>query len=178
MLEQGRHQLAAQAEPGFTSWLASAQRSIPSPEPVAAFSFEIITNDSTPDRIGTNAAALVDTPLLEQGKFGKALKFSGDNSVDCKGAGAFHRTSPFSFSLWVKPTEKQDRAVVFHRSRSWTDSGSRGYELLLENGTPTFSLIHFWPGNAIRVRTQEKPCHTSTLLGGHWLSALAEVREW
>src|SRR5262249_32342341 len=36
-------------------------------------------------------------------------------------------------------------------SRSWTDSGSRGYELVLENGKPTFSLIHFWPGNALKV---------------------------
>src|SRR5262249_27402916 len=44
------------------------------------------------------------------------------------------------------------RAVVFHRSRSWTDSGSRGYELLLENGKPSFSLVHFWPGNALKVR--------------------------
>src|SRR5262249_17739381 len=38
-----------------------------------------------------------------------------------------------------------------HRSRAWTDSGSRGYEFVLEEGKPTFSLIHFWPGNAIKV---------------------------
>jgi hypothetical protein len=144
-------QLANLAEPGFNSWLTSADHTIPAPKPVAAFSFEVITNDSTPDNISTNAATLVDGPELEEGKSGKAIKFSGDNSVVCKGAGAFHRTSPFSFSLWLKPTEKQERAVIFHRSRSWTDSGSRGYELLLEDGIPTFSLIHFWPGNALKV---------------------------
>ncbi len=146
--------LRQERDPAFWSWLISDRPSIQPPEPVAAFTFEIVTNDATPDRIGTNSATLVDGPVLEDGKIGKALKFSGDNSVVCKGVGAFNRTSPFSFSLWLKPTQKQERAVVFHRSRSWTDSGSRGYELLLENGTPSFSLIHFWPGNAVKVRAR------------------------
>lgn len=45
-------------------------------------------------------------------------------------------------------TDVKDRAVVFHRSRAWTDAASRGYELLIENGRLKWSLIHFWPGNA------------------------------
>ena len=32
---------------------------------------------------------------------------------------------------------------------------SRGYQLLIENGKLTASLVHFWPGNAISVRTRE-----------------------
>lgn len=135
----------------FKTWLSSGSASIPTPVPVAAFSLDEISNGTTPDRISTNRATLVDNPILEEGRIGKALKFSGDNSVECKGAGEFHRTDPFSFGLWLKPTEKQERAVILHRSRSWTDSGSRGYELLLENGKPSFSLIHFWPGNALKV---------------------------
>jgi hypothetical protein len=145
---------ARQAEPRFVSWLATGSNNIPPPEPVAAFCFEEVKNDSTPDRLSTNCASLIDGPLLEEGRIGKALKFSGDNSVICKGVGAFNRTTPFSFGLWLKPTETQERAVVFHRSRSWTDSGSRGYELLLENGVPSFSLIHFWPGNALKVKAR------------------------
>ncbi|MDP6503634.1 MAG: DUF1553 domain-containing protein, partial [Planctomycetota bacterium] len=39
--------------------------------------------------------------------------------------------------------------------RAWTDSASRGYQLLIEKGKLSASLIHFWPGNAIRVRTSE-----------------------
>jgi hypothetical protein len=50
----------------------------------------------------------------------------------------------------------KDRSVVFHRSRAWTDSGSRGYQLLIEDGKLSMSLIHFWPGNAIRIRAKEK----------------------
>jgi len=45
----------------------------------------------------------------------------------------------------------KDRAVVFHRSRAWTDAASRGYELLIEDGRLKWSLIHFWPGNAASI---------------------------
>ncbi|HVV71636.1 MAG TPA: DUF1553 domain-containing protein, partial [Verrucomicrobiae bacterium] len=90
------------------------------------------------------------------GRVGKALKFSGDNSLVCRGPGAFNRTTPFSFGLWLKPAERQERAVIFHRSRAWTDSGSRGYEMLLEDGKPSFSLIHFWPGNALKVEARRE----------------------
>jgi hypothetical protein len=84
-----------------------------------------------------------------------ALQFSGDNELVCEGVGEFSRTDTFSFSLWLKPTEKQDRALILHRSRAWTDSGSRGYELVLDHGRPFFGLIHFWPGNAIGVRANQ-----------------------
>src|SRR5262249_44748357 len=139
----------------FTTWNASGTNGIPLHRPSASFSFEEVTNNVTPDLVSTNKALLVDGPEQVEGKVGKALKFSGDNSVICKDAGAFNRTSPFSFSFWLKPSEHQERAVVFHRSRSWTDSGSRGYELLLENGRPSFSLIHFWPGNALKVEAKQ-----------------------
>ncbi len=83
-----------------------------------------------------------------------ALKFSGDNELICERVKEFKRTDPFSFSLWLKPTENQDRAVIVHQSRSWTDAGSRGFELVLEKGRPFFGLIHFWPGNAAAVRVK------------------------
>ena len=150
------NRLAQQEASTFASWLISGQHSIRGPQPDAAFGLDTITHDATPDRVGTNSAILVDGPVLEGGKLDKALKFSGDNSAICKGVGVFNRTTPFSFGLWLKPTEKQERAVIFHRSRSWTDSGSRGYELLLEDGIPGFSLIHFWPGNALKVRARKE----------------------
>ena len=42
--------------------------------------------------------------------------------------------------------------LVLHRSQAWTDAASRGYELLIEDGRLKWSLIHFWPGNAISIR--------------------------
>lgn len=101
-------------------------------------------------------ATLVEDPQVVEGRFGQALQFNGDNSVQLKGLGLFKRTDPFSFSLWLRPTEKQERGVVLHRSRAWTDSGSRGYELVLDQGRPSFALIHFYPGNALHVRAREE----------------------
>ena len=89
------------------------------------------------------------------GKYGNAVKLTGDDAIGTK-VGNFRRFQPFSVSLWMKAEEKMERAVVFHRSRAWTDSGSRGYQLLIEDGRLSWSLIHFWPGNAIRVKTQDE----------------------
>ena len=148
--------LAEAAQGRFAAWMAAGANSIPPPAPVAAYAFEKIVNNSTPDALSTNHPALLsDGPVAVPGKLGQALKFSGDNSAALKGVGAFDRTSPFSFSLWLEPAEHQERSVIFHRSRAWTDSGSRGYELLLEDERPSFALIHFWPGNALRVRARQ-----------------------
>jgi hypothetical protein len=149
--ETGLAKLTQLERLGFHAWLSSENHAIPKPAPMARFSFEEVTADTTPDSCSTNQALLVDGPEPVEGKIGKALKFNGDNSLVCKGAGVFTRTTPFSFCLCLKPAEKQPRAVILHRSRSWTDAGSRGYELVLEDGKPTFSLVHFWPGNAIKV---------------------------
>ena len=89
------------------------------------------------------------------GKRGKAIKLSGDDAVGLK-VGNFRRFDPFSVSLWMNTPDVKDRAVVFHRSRAWTDAASRGYQLLIEDGRLSASLIHFWPGNAIRIRTKQQ----------------------
>lgn len=93
------------------------------------------------------------------GRFGNAIEFTGDDPVKTK-VGNFQRHEPFSVSLWLSVPEHRERNVVFHRSRAWTDAASRGYELLIEEGKLKWSLIHFWPGNAISVRTKE-PLRTS-----------------
>ena len=38
---------------------------------------------------------------------------------------------------------------------AWTDAGSRGYEILIEDGKLCADLVHFWPGNAIGIRTRD-----------------------
>lgn len=86
------------------------------------------------------------------GVIGKAAKLTGDDAIGTE-VGNFNRAQPFSVSLWMNTPDVKERAVVFHRSRAWTDAGSRGYQLLIEEGKLSASLIHFWPGNAIRVKT-------------------------
>ena len=83
-----------------------------------------------------------------------AVELTGDDAIGLK-TGNFRRYQPFSVSLSIWIPDHKERAVIFHRSRAWTDAGSRGYQLLLEDGRLSGSLIHFWPGNALRVRTKE-----------------------
>ncbi len=96
------------------------------------------------------------------GKIGKAIKLTGDDAFGTK-VGNFRRYQPFSISLWMKTPDVKERAVVFHRSRAWTDSGSRGYQLLIEEGKLSWSLIHFWPGNALRIKTKQQ------VAAGEWV---------
>ncbi len=92
---------------------------------------------------------------LVEGHADKAVQFTGDDPVDLS-IGNFGRHEPFSVSLWLKTPDEKDRAVIFHRSRAWTDAASRGYELLIEDGRLKWSLIHFWPGNAISIAARDK----------------------
>ena len=100
------------------------------------------------------AATLKGENKLVPGRMGQAILFTGDDSVDTP-VGNFHRYDPFSLSLWIKTPDVKERAVVLHRSRAWTDAASRGYELLIEESKLKWSLIHFWPGDAISIRAQQ-----------------------
>ncbi len=160
----------------FQDWLKAGGK-VYVPRPAAHFTFDTVVGTNTPDSLSTNFFRLEDGPVLVSGapifrsarteqppahadqEIGAptnyALQFSGDNQAVCKGVGHFSRADTFSFSLWLKPPERQDRAVVLHHSRAWADSGSRGYELVLDHGRPSFGLIHFWPGNAVVVRAKQ-----------------------
>lgn len=91
---------------------------------------------------------------LIPGKVGKAIEFSGDDAFICAGAGEYARAQPFSLALWLRPTQLQSRAVVLHRSRAAEDSAFRGYSLVLDQGHLVASLVHFWPGNALQIRSK------------------------
>ncbi|MCA9192691.1 MAG: DUF1549 domain-containing protein [Planctomycetales bacterium] len=124
---------------------------------LAHFPFEELTNrqatNTSTGEVEGKASADLDLP---KGKVGNCLKFSGDNNYTFSSGGEFTRHQPFSYSLWLNPASDYERAVVLHRSRAWTDSASRGYELLIEEGRLSAALIHFWPGNAIRVQAVDK----------------------
>jgi len=92
--------------------------------------------------------------VLVPGRSGNAITLTGDHAVATP-VGNFRRSQPFSVSLWLKASASYDRAVVFHRSRAGTDAASRGYELLVDKGHLRWSLIHFWPGDAVSVRATE-----------------------
>jgi hypothetical protein len=106
-----------------------------------------------PPAAPTLQAKLKGENRLAAGRRGQAIQFTGDDAVSLP-IGNFNRHDPFSISLSLKVPDRKERAVVFHRSRAWTDAGSRGYELLIEDGRLKWSLIHFWPGDAISIKTK------------------------
>jgi hypothetical protein len=126
------------------------------PGRIAAFSFDDRAADNAfPNAVDGGAAATSPAEItVVPGHSGAALKLTGDHPVQTA-VGNFRRSQPFSVALWLEAPVRYDRAVVFHRSQAWTDAGSRGYELLVEEGHFQWSLIHFWPGDAASVRSVE-----------------------
>ena len=154
---QAEQELAAAAlsrRAAFEQWLSG-----PAPDPVMSdmigdYSFDSLAENQAVNRAErAKPGKALDNPQLVDGVRGKAVKLNGENNVHFPGVGEFTRVDPFSVSLWIRIPEFKDRAVIFHRSRAWTDAASQGYQLLIEDGRLSASLIHFWPGNAIRVRT-------------------------
>ena len=138
----------------FDAWLNARNLIAPvkfgMPE-LGRFQFESLTGGKLVNAIAADKpAVLKGENKLVPGHSGNAVEFTGDDSVDLP-FGNFKREEPFSVSLWLKTPDVKERAVVFHRSRAWTDAASRGYELLIEDGRLKWSLIHFWPGNAISI---------------------------
>jgi len=150
--------IARAARPAFETWRAAAR--LAPPPPIAHLQFDAVDGETTPDGVASEGGRLHDSPrLVRDGRTGEpgngAFEFSGDNAVVHRGLREFARTDAFSLAIRLMSTKHQPRAIVLHQSRAWTDAGSRGFELTLEDGRPFFGLIHFWPGNAIAVRARQ-----------------------
>ena len=138
----------------FVAWLPSRPIKVTPAGEVGGFGFDSLEGGKLANRINEKQPAnLKGGNKLVPGRIGNAVEFTGDDSVDLP-FGNFKASDPFSVSLWLKTPDLKERAVIFHRSRAWTDAASRGYELLIEDGRLKWSLIHFWPGNAISIRAK------------------------
>lgn len=142
----------ASARTRLDDWLKDTAKIIEDPKPVAYWPLDTIENGATPDlAVPDNKASVVMSPQAVAGVKGQALEFNGDNGIESGKPADFERWQPFTVSLWVKQDAIAPKACLLHHTKAETDAGSRGWELLLNEGKPQFSLIHFWPGNAIRV---------------------------
>jgi hypothetical protein len=118
--------------------------------------FPIADRYSKFDLDGQSGAEVLHDDLERvQGLRGGGYRLSGENALTFPGVGVFERSDPFSIGLSLRAPRHYDRAVVLHRSKAWTDSGSRGYQLIIEDGHLTVALVHFWPGDAIAIRATE-----------------------
>ncbi|MBK1880622.1 DUF1553 domain-containing protein [Pelagicoccus mobilis] len=139
----------------FKTWLAT------NPEARLPGLVADVTFDSMEEGKLTNFAktdTLVTTPennKLVPGVSGKAIHFTGDDALEIPETGHFTREHPFSASLWIRPNQISERENLFSRGGGADDAASLGYEVLLLDGKLTASLIHFWPGNALRVQAKQ-----------------------
>lgn len=125
-------------------------------EEIGRFSFDALTDGTVANTLNeAEPGRVLDDVALVPGVRGQALKLSGENNVSFALGGKWTRDDAFSLALWIKPPSVMERAVIFHRSKAWTDAASNGYELLIEDGRLSAALIHFWPGNALRVVARE-----------------------
>ncbi|MEM6571574.1 MAG: DUF1553 domain-containing protein [Planctomycetota bacterium] len=108
--------------------------------------------------IGTKGAvlrAIADPEIVEDEEDVPFVRLDGENGVAAHSVGEFRRGQPFEIELSIRVPRTFERAVVLHRSRAWTDAGSRGYQLLIEDGRLSFALVNFWPGDAIAIHAVE-----------------------
>ena len=137
--------------------LATHKLSTDSTGLIGDFGMEPIVDSSVVNRADEKQTALISGDVqTTAGPRGNGLHLSGENKLSTKVGGDFTRDDPFSISLWINTPDVKNRAVIWHCSQAWTDAGSRGYELLIEDGKLNAALIHFWPGNAISVRTKRE----------------------
>ena len=141
----------------FMQWLAARNERPKLDGEIARFDFDQIkdgkiANAADPSKPG----AIDENPKLDRRQIRQSeALLSGENGFHFPGIGAFTRTDAFSLSIWLKTPTHDPRMVVLHHSKAPTDAGSRGYELLLEDGRVAFGLHHMWPGNSIKVVTKD-----------------------
>ena len=156
--------VTTEQQAAFDAWLASSPHEATIAGLIGDYAMDAIDRGKIANRVDPEQSGQVaEAPELVAGKINKALHLSGENNFTTSVGGNFTRHDPFSIGLWINTPDEKDRAVVWHRSRAWTDAGSRGYQLLFENGKLSASLIHFWPGNAIRIVTNR------TMPVGEWI---------
>lgn len=149
--------LESTPSPAFDAWIDEAPWTRPEATLVPGlqgdYPLDGVVDGQLENRaVPTKPGGVSGNPVPIPGAELTGLRLDGENNLRFPGVGEFTRVDPFTIALWVKIEAITDRAVVLHRSRAWTDAGSQGYQFLLEDGRVSWSLIHFWPGDAIGIR--------------------------
>ncbi|HEX4795372.1 MAG TPA: DUF1553 domain-containing protein [Humisphaera sp.] len=156
--------IAADAEPRFAEWLEHRPESVRIAGEVGSFDFESIDKGKIANAADSaKPGRAIENPKIFPGKSGNGALLSGDNGFTFPGVGHFTRSDPFAFSILVNVPAMLPRMVLAHHSKAPIDAGSRGYELLLEDGHVAFGLHHMWPGNSLKVATKQ------TLPANQWV---------
>jgi hypothetical protein len=145
------------ARDAFGEWLQHKPESPSVPGLVASFSFDELKDNKISNAVdGSKPGTAQEGPKLVAGRAGEAALLNGDNGFTFPNIGHFSRSDPFSVSIWIKTAARSPRQVIVHDTKAPADAGSRGYELLLEEGRVWVGVHHQWPGNSIAVKTAQQ----------------------
>lgn len=139
----------------FQQWKQTWNGKIEIKGKISEFNFDAANKGKIPNTINAKQGGSYDTRYakLVEGKNGKGMLLDGDSALKFGQIGPYQRHLDFSLSLWTQTAKKYQRAVILHRTRAWLDAASRGYELLIDEGKLSFAVVHYSPGNEIRVRS-------------------------
>ncbi|MEY4941310.1 MAG: hypothetical protein RIQ93_3045, partial [Verrucomicrobiota bacterium] len=149
----------------FDLWLAAKPADVAAASvPVGDYPLDAIIEGKVANRANAaQSGVAVESPKTVPTPQGAAAELDGQNGFTFPGVGDFKRTDSFTLSLWLQtPAIVAERAVVVHHSKAPVDAGSRGYEILLENGRIAFGLHYLWPGASLKVVTK------TALVAGNW----------
>ncbi|MEM8945839.1 MAG: DUF1553 domain-containing protein [Planctomycetota bacterium] len=143
----------------FEQWLNASPVDTNLTGLVGDFSFDDLEGKNEEEVINkadpTSNGKIAEDSKIVASDQGRAILFNGENAFSTTVGGTFRRFTPFTIDVSLKTPDEKQRAVVWHRTRASIDAGSRGYQLLIEDGKLSASVIHFWPGNAVRVRSKQ-----------------------
>jgi len=136
----------SRADPaGFERWLASRPKEPTVPGQVAAFAFETLDDKSARPHEGP----------ARRGEVRACGRAGREDGFTFPGVGTSTRVDPFSFGLWVRTPAHAPEGRRAPPQPGPDRAGSRGYEILLEDGRVAVGLHHMWPGNSLKVATTE-----------------------
>lgn len=145
-----------EARQAFAAWRSRWDQTITVGDPVASFAFDEAEGSALENQVKDQPGGRLDAKYTKRvpGIRGQAVQVDGDSAVMLGRNGPFERHLPFSVSLWLNLPTTYERAFAFGRTRAAADAASRGYELLIDQGRLNVALVHFAPGNEIRIRSR------------------------
>lgn len=113
-------------------------------------------NPNLPGKANVKLISELNSPLVVEGKEGKALQFDGKNYLSLGDVGDFEESARFSFGGWVKPAALQEKAAGLFVKRNG-EQKQGGYELVMNpKGQLEGALVHDKTRQKIVVKTRNR----------------------
>jgi Protein of unknown function (DUF1553)/Protein of unknown function (DUF1549)/Concanavalin A-like lectin/glucanases superfamily/Planctomycete cytochrome C len=151
----------AENEGAFQDWMRYSNHEPTIPGLIGRFTFDALveTNQFQNEANPTNKSGAITGNTLAEGKFGKAVRFSGDDQLTVPGLmKTIEAWDQYSLVFWLHLPDSLTNAIVFHCTEG-SDTGFRGTEFSLRDDRLFFVIKRFWPGNAIAIQTAKPVPH-------------------